>query len=92
MFFEWDTNKDLINQEKHGISFDEAKEAFLDSNRVITFDEKHSTIEEKRYFCFGKSESAVITVRFTYRKGKIRIIGAGYWREGKDVYDKENKI
>jgi predicted DNA binding CopG/RHH family protein len=33
-----------------------------------------------------------MTVRFTYRKNRIRIIGAGYWRKGKDIYERENKI
>lgn len=33
--FEWDEIKDLINQRKHGVSFDEAQYAFLDKNRVI---------------------------------------------------------
>jgi hypothetical protein len=31
-----------------------------------------------------------MTVRFTYGKSKIRIIGAGYWRKGKKIYEKEN--
>ncbi len=34
----------------------------------------------------------IITVRFTYRGKKIRIFGAGFWREGKKIYEKENKI
>jgi hypothetical protein len=33
-----------------------------------------------------------MTVRFTYRDDKIRIIGAGYWRKGKQIYERENKI
>jgi hypothetical protein len=32
----------------------------------------------------------IITVRFTYRYGKIRIFGAGYWRKGKKEYEKKN--
>jgi hypothetical protein len=30
-------------------------------------------------------------VRFTYRKGIIRISGAGYWRKGKKIYEKKIK-
>jgi hypothetical protein len=41
---------------------------------------------------FGKVEEHIVTVRFTYRNYKIRIIGAGYWRKGKKIYEKENKI
>jgi hypothetical protein len=33
-----------------------------------------------------------MTVRFTYKKRIIRIIGAGYWRKGKKIYDSQNKI
>jgi hypothetical protein len=31
-----------------------------------------------------------MTVRFTYRAGVIRIFGAGYWRKGKKIYEREN--
>jgi len=86
--FEWDTNKDKINQEKHGVSFFEAQRAFWDANRVIAEDVEHSHSEE-RYYCFGKVDGEVMTVRFTYRNNKIRIIGAGYWRKGKKIYEKE---
>ena len=33
-----------------------------------------------------------MTVRFTYREGVIRIFGAGYWRKGKQIYERKNKI
>lgn len=89
--FEWDSDKDKINQKKHGVSFSVAQHAFLDSNRVIAEDLKHST-GEKRYFCFGRVGQEVITVRFAYRENKIRIIGAGYWRKGKVAYEEKNKI
>jgi uncharacterized DUF497 family protein len=89
--FEWDPVKDLENQRKHGVSFAQAQYAFADSKRVIAEDLSHSA-EERRYYCFGRVEQAVITVRFTYRHGVIRIIGAGYWRKGKSIYERENKV
>ena len=92
MEFEWDEKKDLYNRRKHGISFYEAQDAFFDSNRVITLDVRHSMEREKRYFCFGKIGGTVLTVRFTIRGDKIRIFGAGYWREGKNIYENENQI
>ena len=58
---------------------------------MIAEDVSHSRAE-KRYYCFGKVTDGILTVRFTYRKGVIRIIGAGYWRKGKKIYEKENKI
>jgi hypothetical protein len=40
----------------------------------------------------GKVGDDVVTVRFTWRRNVIRIIGAGYWRKGKRLYEKQNKI
>ena len=80
-----------MNQKKHGVSFDLAQMAFLDGKRVILEDIEHSS-KEKRYYCLGSVAGGIITVRFTYRRNKIRIIGAGYWRKGKSIYEKENKI
>jgi uncharacterized DUF497 family protein len=63
---------------------------FLDPRRVIAEDLDHSA-GEPRYFCFGRVDDAVMTVRFTYPAGKIRIFGAGYWRKGKAIYEKANR-
>ena len=89
--FEWDSKKDQENQQKHGVSFAMAQYAFADSQRIIAEDVDHSKTE-KRYYCFGKVEDGILTVRFTYRNNMIRIIGAGYWRKGKAIYEQENKI
>lgn len=87
--FEWDEDKNIENQRKHGVGFETAQYAFIDAKRVIAKDTEHSKVE-KRYYCFGKVEGGVLTVRFTYRSKRIRIIGAGYWRKGKDIYEKQN--
>ena len=89
--FEWDDSKNDANVTKHGISFYEAQYAFIDLKRIIAEDLSHST-REKRYYCFGATQDGILTVRFTYRKKKIRIFGAGHWRKGKAIYEKENKI
>jgi len=88
--FEWDETKEKENLRKHGVAFTTAAEAFLDSHRIIAHDEAHSEAEE-RLFCIGKVASGILTVRFTYRKPKIRILGAGFWRKGKSFYEKEKK-
>lgn len=84
--FEWNEDKNKLNIEKHGVSFYKAQEAFLDPNRVVAEDLEHSS-SEKRYYCFGKVNGAVLTVRFTYRSKIIRIIGAGFWRRGRKIYE-----
>jgi len=88
--FEWDASKDKLNQNKHGIPFELAQYAFADPNRIIAEDVGHSQ-KEKRYYCFGKVGDGVITVRFTFRGNIIRIIGAGYWRKGRELYERKNK-
>ena len=87
--FVWDVAKELENMVKHGVRFDDASEAFLDPQRCMYIDRKHS-LEELRLFCLGKVKDRVLTVRFTYRGDSIRIIGAGYWRQGEKTYEKEN--
>jgi uncharacterized DUF497 family protein len=86
--FEWDSSKAKLNIEKHGVSFERAQFAFADPSRVIEIDESHSQ-EEPRYFCYGKVDERILTVRFTPREGNIRIIGAAYWRKGKKRYEQE---
>ena len=89
--FEWDEEKNAENLRKHGVDFETAQYAFIDPNRVIAEDLAHSKIE-KRYYVFGKVKGGVLTVRFTKRSNNIRIIGAGYWRKGKKIYEKQNQI
>ena len=89
--FEWDDEKDVQNQLKHGVSFGLAQFAFADSQRVFTEDLEHGG-DEKRFYCFGRVEGRILTVRFTLRNGAIRIFGAGYWRKGKRVYEKKKSI
>lgn len=89
--FEWDSEKDAENQRRHGVAFVKAQQAFVDPGRVIAKDVTHSR-EEARFFCFGKVNGGILTVRFTYRDGKVRIFGAGYWRKGKKVYEQKNQI
>ena len=89
--FEWDHAKDRANRLKHGVGFAAAQSAFADRDRVIALDTAHSSTEP-RYYCFGRVGAGVLTVRFTYRAGVIRIIGAGYWRKGKQIYERENQV
>jgi uncharacterized DUF497 family protein len=89
--FGWDAAKNADNQRKHGVSFVRAQYAFADPNRVIAKDLLHSGFEE-RFYCFGEVDNGVLTVRFTYRDTVIRIIGAGFWRKGKAIYERENQI
>ena len=89
--FEWDERKAAENERKHGVSFALAQHAFLDPKRTIARDLKHSGTE-KRYYCIGRVAEGIMTVRFTFRGRTIRIIGAGYWRQGRKLYEEQNQI
>lgn len=83
--FEWDADKASANLEKHGVSFHEAAKVWADSRRFVRTDLKHS-IEEPRFFIVGQVERTVLTVRYTVRGDRNRIIGAGAWRRGRRAY------
>jgi len=90
VIFEWNEHKNALNQIKHRVSFYDAQNAFFDPRRIIAEDIEHSR-NEKRYYCFGQVEQDILTVRFTFRENIIRIIGAGFWRKGRKIYEQAQK-
>jgi uncharacterized DUF497 family protein len=90
--FAWDEAKNLKNQQRHHVSFEYAQRAFDDPKRVIVRDLAHEKGKEERFFCLGKVDGGILTVRFSYRGQVIRIFGAGFWRKGRKRYEQENKI
>ena len=90
--FTWDDDKADRNLQDHGVSFDEAADAFYDSNRVELFDEGHSE-DEARYVVLGFSaKRRLLFVSFTPIDDDItRIIHARVaeqkWRK---VYEENN--
>ena len=74
MVFEWDEEKNLLNQRKHGISFETAAYVFADENYIEMYDFEHS-ISEDRYIAIGRVGDVLFVV-FTERKEKIRLISA----------------
>jgi uncharacterized DUF497 family protein len=76
--FEWDESKNRTNRRKHGISFEEARSAFLDENARVVPDPEHSD-DEERFVLLGLSISLrVLVVCHCYRQSDdvIRIISA----------------
>ena len=74
MKFEWDEDKNIINKEKHKISFETAVHVFDDPYYIEMFDFEHS-VDEDRYIAIGKVGDVLFVV-FTERKDTIRLISA----------------
>jgi uncharacterized protein len=90
--FAWDSKKNVANEKKHGISFDEAKTVFYDEASIRYFDPDHSG-DEDRFIMVGLSQKLrILIVCHCFRENDsiIRIISArkaskgeedAYWRE-----------
>jgi len=74
--FDWDEAKNQQNILKHNVSFYDAQYAFSDPNRVILKDFSHSQNEE-RFYCIGKIDYGILTVRFTYRDKQSEFLVPG---------------
>ncbi len=59
--FEWDENKNALNQKKHQISFDEAKTVFYDDRALVIDDPDHSQ-DEERFIILGMSNRANLLI------------------------------
>ena len=80
MQFEWDETKNRLNQQKHGVSFEEAKTVFDDPLHISILDYRFSYFEE-RWITIGATQKAHILVvanLFFSDEGEeiIRIISA----------------
>lgn len=76
--FEWDTEKDKANLNKHGISFNEARSVFYDEYAIQFFDPDHSGTED-RFILLGISNllnNLVVCHCFREEETVIRIISA----------------
>lgn len=72
--YEWDESKAILNEQKHGISFEEAVTVFADPLSLTIVDETHSD-EEDRFVDIGESSSGhLLVVVYTERGETIRII------------------
>jgi uncharacterized protein len=72
--FEWDTTKAQNNFEKHGVTFEEAAEIFLDPFHVVGDASRNS---EAREFALGYSlAERLMLVIHIERRERIRIISA----------------
>ncbi len=73
--FEWDEAKAQLNLQKHALSFEVASEVFEDFFAYEWADEREDYGEE-RFNITGLVRGRLITVTYTIRETKLRIISA----------------
>jgi uncharacterized DUF497 family protein len=74
MEIEWDNNKAASNLIKHKINFEDAKNIFLDPNRLEREDKRD--YNETRIQVIGIVNQVVLFIVYTKRNGRYRIISA----------------
>ena len=78
--FEWDPAKAEANFKKHGVRFEHAAEACGDPFAVVELDDSEDYGED-RFVLTGRAADGVLTIVYTERNERIRIISA---REAND--------
>ena len=73
MAFDWDAAKAKINLAKHGVSFEEATEAFEDPDKLEIYQRVAS---EDRWWMLARSKKRLLVVVYTETGSTIRIISA----------------
>jgi len=83
--FDWSRGSINKNLKRHNVTDQEAEEVFVNDPKFILEDEKHSAAE-KRHMLWGiTGRGRKLTLIFTTRRNKIRIISA------RDMSRKERK-
>ena len=75
--FTWDENKNTINKQRHGVSFEEAETVFYDEEALLEYDEKHSEGEDRfRLLGYSSEGNLLLVVHCIREETIIRIISA----------------
>ena len=74
--FEWDDAKNVSNEKKHGVRFEEATTTFYDPLGAEVLDTKHATREERWVRLAMSSAGRLLVTVFIERGERIRIISS----------------
>ena len=74
--FDWDQGNTVKNLVKHNVSCQESEEVFFDENQLILDDNSHSSIEKRKLIIGKTNDNVLLSVVFTIRSNKIRVISA----------------
>jgi uncharacterized DUF497 family protein len=73
--FEWDQTKARSNYKRHGVTFETARKAFADPYMVEGLDQREDYGED-RLLLTGMVEDELLSVIYTEREGRFRLISA----------------
>jgi uncharacterized protein len=73
--FEWDKAKAAANFAKHGVNFEQGRQAFNDPFAIDFVDDREDYSED-RLILFGLVEHRLLVVAHSLRGDKVRIISA----------------
>jgi uncharacterized DUF497 family protein len=77
--FAWDDAKDLLNRERHGISFSEAARLFDSGRDYLEVYDEHGSRDEDRFLAIGAIPRGIVIVVWTELDDEtIRIISARF--------------
>jgi len=91
--FEWNEDKAIANEKKHGVSFAEATTIFGDTDAITIQDPKHSE-DEQRKITIGESyKGRMLIAVHTERGNNIRIISTrpASKKERTQYYEKQER-
>ena len=76
--FEWDPSKSKSNQDKHGVSFEEAATVFYDEWAIEFYDDENSEWEDRFLLLGISAKLRLLMICHCYRANEsvIRIISA----------------
>ena len=91
--FDWDEGNLGKNELEHNVKWLECEQVFFNKPLLFLKDTVHS-ISEDRYYAYGKTDSErFLTIVFTIRMNKIRVISArDMSKKERNYYEKGEKI
>ncbi|MCL2225633.1 MAG: BrnT family toxin [Defluviitaleaceae bacterium] len=90
--FEWDTDKNKANLQKHGVTFREAESVFYDKYAVVADDDEHSKDEDRFVIVGNSKKSRILLACYCVRNGDtVRIISARKATESEIDWYKEGR-
>ncbi len=66
MKFMWDENINISNKEKHGVSFEQARDVFSDPFQLSILDERFSYFEERWITVANTNDNHILVVAHLY--------------------------